>query len=313
MGCGCGLRPLERSGEASFIGEKRWQSTDGFTHTYQVWEQSKQPKAAWILVHGFAGAASDLTPLAEAASDWGDVVYAINLRGMGPDVDTDLKGDVESPFEWPRDLGEFMRLVAEQHPETPIYLVGESLGVSITIVSLYRDPNETVPLAGVVMLSPVVEFGLEATALQRFMGQIFLTLVPTRRINLVDLGDEQGVEERPPITPLPEEQKALEEAPHRIDEVTLRFLVSSIELVNSTEPLVESISGVPRLIAYGGKDAFIPAARIDEFAGAVTDLEGPTEVIFYPEGHHLLLRDYPKEDLLVEIESWRFGVAEAEE
>jgi len=92
-----------------------------------------------------------------------------------------------------------------------------------------------------------------------------------------------------------------------LDSVTLRFLVSAIELVNRTERSAGSLSGFPRFLAYGGKDTFIPASRVDEFAVVLEQLEGRTEVVFYTAGHHLLLRDRMKEDLLEKIRTWRFA------
>ena len=303
---GCGLSPSQRTTDPALLeGTGEWKAGDGLPGTYEIWSPEKEPEAVWILVHGFSGAADDLERLARAAVDWGDRAYALNLRGMGPDVSGEERGDVESPREWPTDLKEFAELVSAENPQKPLYLAGESLGVSIILASLAVPNGWVTPVEGVVLLSPVVEFGLEATWMQRAMGEIFLTLTPHRRIDLAQLGEEQGAAELPPMTPIKEEQEKLEQAPHQLDDVTLRFLASSIDLINQTETHASALAGTPRFVAYGGKDAFIPAKRVAEFVDQLEELDGSTEVIFYPEGHHLLLKDHTAADLLEQVEVWR--------
>lgn len=306
---GCGLSPKSRDREPVLtIEQGEWRAGDGYPGTFLLWEGPGEPAAVWILIHGFGGAASDLESLAESVVTWGDSAYALDLRGMGPKVKGEQKGDVQSPWEWPTDFREFAALVSANHPGQPVYLVGESLGVSILVSGLASGLPDAVSVEGVVLLSPVVEFGLESTWFQRVMGQIFLTITPQRRIDLGDLeADLDSASDRPPMTPIPEEQARLKSAPHRLDSVTLRFLVSSIKLVNQTERFAGSLSGLPRFLAYGGKDAFIPAKRVEEFAEKLDSLEGSTEVVYYPEGHHLLLRDRMEEDLLEKIRAWRFA------
>ena len=50
---------------------------------------------------------------------------------------------------------------------------------------------------------------------------------------------------------------------------------------------------------------YVTEKRVAEFVDQLEELDGSTEVIFYPEGHHLLLKDYTADDLLKQIGIWR--------
>lgn len=305
---GCGNSPNSRPQTARISPETgEWVAGDGKMGTFLSWQPSEKPGAVWILVHGFSGAATDLGVLAENAEAWGDAAFAPNLRGMGIKGEAVGKGDVASSEEWAVDLDEFVGRVRAEFPGTPVFVAGESLGASI-ILQWVADPDriEADP-HGVVFLSPVVEFGLETTWWQRRISELFLWLNPGRRIELQELEDQQNMEDRPPMTPIPAEQEKLKNAPHRLKTASLRFLAAAIEAVNESEQNLPALAGIPRLLAHGGRDAFISSERVAGFAERFAALNGPAEVVFYPEGHHLLLRDRMAEDLLETIKEWRFS------
>ena len=215
---GCGNSPNSRHKPARISQETgEWVAGDGKTGTFLSWQPSEEPTAVWILVHGFSGVATDLEVLAETAEAWGDAAFAPNLRGMGIEGKAAEKGDVASSEEWATDLDEFVGRIRAEFPGTPVFLVGESLGASV-ILQWVADPDRIEPdPGGVVFLSPVVEFGLETTWWQRRMSELFLWLNPGRRIDLQDLEDQQSVEERPPMTPIPAEQEKLANAPPPVE------------------------------------------------------------------------------------------------
>ena len=306
---GCGSSPPPRTEAPAWTGNAgSWTAGDGKVLSFESWRPEAEPKAVWILVHGFGGAGPDLAVLGRTARDEGDAAYAPNLRGMGTEPDPEDRGDVLAADQWIADLDEFAGLLRKRHPGRPLFVAGESLGASLVLAWLDGSGRTAGDPAGVLLLAPVVEFGLDSTWWQRQVFRVFLLVRPERRIDLAAMEEDQGMDERPPLTPIPEEREAAEAAPHRLESMTLRFLATSIRLVNASGEHLPALAGIPRFLAYGGRDTFVDAARVRPFAERFQDLPGPAETVFYPEGHHLLLRDYVTEDLLGRIAGWRASI-----
>lgn len=309
---GCGTRPVPRVHDPRLLDAvSTWVAGDGKVLTYRVWdvkEPGDAPPCILVAVHGFGGSGADFARLAEAASARGITLYAMEHRGMGRDPAIGQRGDLRQADLWIHDLGEFVELVRRKHPGTPVVVVGESLGVSIVLEWLATVGDSNVRPAGFVALSPVVEMGGEMGWGQRQIYRILVGLTPKRVIRLADLDPKIESNGTPPMTPIPEQQAYLESAPHRLDEVTLRFVDASVGLLNRSGENLRGLDGIPRILIHGGRDAFIDASEVAAFGGAFASLPGDARVVYYPEGHHLLMRDYMADEVIATILDFSMNV-----
>jgi alpha-beta hydrolase superfamily lysophospholipase len=132
-------------------GEYMFQGFDGLELYYQCYLPDTSPKATIIIVHGggdhggrFGNVVNRLVPGQLA-------VYAMDWRGHGRSPG--IRGHVNSWGELRKDLGEFIKLVNEQHPNIPLFLFGHSMGGVIVLDYCYYD---TTNISGAVCTSPAI-------------------------------------------------------------------------------------------------------------------------------------------------------------
>lgn len=97
-----------------------------------------------LLIHGLAGSIDDLQPLAQGLAERGLTVVGLRLAGHGTTVD-DLHASRRS--DW---IASIRQGLGQFGPEVDrIYLIGESMGAMLAILSRQVDPRVT----GLVLLA----------------------------------------------------------------------------------------------------------------------------------------------------------------
>ncbi len=296
---------VERSEPATFLErEKAWRAGDGKVLPFEVWAPGEEAEVSiWVLVHGFGGASSDFKQIGERLSAEGAIVYAPDLRGMGRDPDLQWRGDIKRARDWVMDLEEFSILCRRRHPGVPVFIGGESLGSSIVVNWLVNQPSDRVP-EGVVILSPVVDLGSDLPWWQRQLFRITSNLMPRKTLDLASFEADFGEEDLFPPTPVPAELEALARAPHALSSVTWRLFREAARLINSTDEVGLERIDLPILLVYGGRDLFARSDAVAQFARRLEDSGTDRRVVFFPDGHHLLMRDYVADDLFAIWLEW---------
>ncbi|MGN8277814.1 lysophospholipase [Pseudomonas sp. SMN5] len=95
------------------------------------WLPDTAPSAVVMLAHGMAEHSGRYERLAQALCEEGYGVYAPDLRGHGHTVDNAILGHYADQDGWAKVVGDLASLnhhIRQQHPETPIVLLGHSMG-----------------------------------------------------------------------------------------------------------------------------------------------------------------------------------------
>lgn len=91
-----------------------------------------RPRACLVLVHGLGEHSGRYDELARHLSTCGFQVYAFDTRGHGLTAgDPELLGILPAGSgweDWIRDIATLVRHARRQHPDTPVFLLGHSLG-----------------------------------------------------------------------------------------------------------------------------------------------------------------------------------------
>ncbi|MCC5858400.1 MAG: alpha/beta hydrolase [Ectothiorhodospiraceae bacterium] len=106
---------------------------DGLTLHCRSWTApGRLPRACVVLVHGLGEHSGRYGELADHLTTCGFQVYAFDTRGHGATAgDPECLGilPAESGWDdWIRDIGTLVQHARERHPDTPIFLLGHSLG-----------------------------------------------------------------------------------------------------------------------------------------------------------------------------------------
>ncbi len=264
---------------------------DGAKLPLRSWLPKEAPPRAVVLgIHGFgdhSGNAFEVpAPLLNAR---GVALYAYDQRGFGA-----------APHRgyWPgaptlvSDAVAAARLVRARHPGVPLYMMGESMGVAVLLVA--AASAEPPPADGYVLLAPAVRGRAYMGAVAAKAMDVLSWVMPAVAFYGSSPGfaptDNEEAMERWSRDPLTLKQ-------FRVD--LLRGLVDLMDEAVEAAPRFRA----PALILYGAKDRLVAGAPVRRMLRALPE-GAPHRVAFYPDGHHLLLRDRNRAVVAADIASW---------
>ncbi len=111
--------------------EGSFTAMDGLSIFHQTWLPTGTPTAVVMLVHGLGEHSGRYAHVADALTDAGVAVHALDHRGHGK---SDGKRTfVKSYDEFMADLVQFRALIEAQHPDLPLIVLGHSMGGNLAV------------------------------------------------------------------------------------------------------------------------------------------------------------------------------------
>ena len=136
---------MKESGTGTFPGSR------GFSIYYRYWNPEVQARAAIILVHGYADHSGRHAGLAGVCRAAGFTVYAMDFRGHGKSDGT--PGDIEDFDLCASDIMTLLRLVKDREKDKKVFLLGHSLGGSISCLFASEHQDD---IDGLIVCSSLV-------------------------------------------------------------------------------------------------------------------------------------------------------------
>jgi len=253
------------------------------------------PRAIIIAVHGF----NDYSNFFEAPGSFlaknNITTYAFDQRGFGA---------APEPGLWPgvatltSDLMSLTSLVKARHPRTPLFLLGESMGGGVVMVTLKnaRKQGQELGLSGVILSAPAIwgrQFmpWYQTTALwvaahifpeTKLTGQGLKITASDNVVMLRALGSDPLIIKKTRI-----------DAVYGLTNLMDQALESAWELND------------PLLLLYGKKDEIIPKKPTMEMISRLPEKAKATrKIILYDNGYHMLMRDLHAEIVWRDIIDW---------
>ena len=270
-------------------------AADGRILPLRVWPVAgnpEPPRAVFLALHGF----NDYSNAFDAPGRWwaerGVTTYAYDQRGFGATEEAGVWAGVEPLVA---DLRAVIRLLRRRHPETPLYLIGESMGAAVILVALgdpLRPSGGPPGVEGVVLVAPAV-WG--RAALNPFYGAGLWVIAhtfpgwrPTGQ-SLARIASDN-------IDML----WAMGRDPLIIKKTRFDSVYGLCELMDRAVEAAPRVE-LPLLLLYGARDEIIPKGPTQAFA---CGLNGAHRAAVYPQGYHLLLRDLQAEVVWRDVLSW---------
>ena len=246
---------------------------DGARLALRAWPAEGPPRAVVLALHGLNDYGNAFALPAAVWSARGIATYAYDQRGFGASPGTGLWA---GGARLARDARMAVALVAARHPGLPVFLLGDSMGGAVAVLAALEAPPA---LAGLVLVAPAV-WGQDSMPWS-YRAALWLVahVAPWARFS------GRGLDIRPSDNQAM--LRALAADPLIIRETRADALLGLLRLMDAAFAAAGRVR-LPTLVAYGGRDAIVPAAPVARFAQA---LAGPVTVAFYPRGHHMLLRD----------------------
>lgn len=268
---------------------------DGSLLPMQQWLPEGRPKALILALHGF----NDYANAFDAAGRWwaarGIATYAFDQRGFGRTGRRGIWPGVETMVA---DLLDAASALKSQHPDVPLFLLGESMGGAVIMAGL---AGRGLPpgVGGAILVAPAVWSRDTMPFYQRWAlfaaswTVPWMELRPPRNLNI---RPSDNIEMLRALGRDPLVIKAT-----RVDAV--RGLTDLMDLA------MESANrfAVPSLVMYGAHEQLIPEVPRRRALARLPDPPAPDagpRIAVYPHGWHMLLRDLQAEVVWRDVLAW---------
>jgi acylglycerol lipase len=162
--------------------EYRFTGHDGLELFAQSWLPAEPPRAAVVLIHGLLEHSGRHARTARELLRQGYAVHAMDLRGHGRSQGP--RCDVGSFEQYLLDLDIFFNHVRGQSPDTPIYLLGNSMGGLVaTLWAISRQPR----ISGLVLSGGLLALADGVYPRLRSLGAVAAAVTPWLRVARIPL------------------------------------------------------------------------------------------------------------------------------
>jgi len=211
----------------------------------QSWLPDGQPRAVVVIAHGAGEHSGRYAHVAARLVDEGYAVYALDHRGHGHSEGP--RAVIDRIDNAADDLDRLIMLAASEQPGVPLFLLGHSMGGTISVRYAMAHQDR---LTGLILSAPLA--ALEAASpVTRLVARVLSALTPSLGLFAVD---PELVSRDPDVV------KEYETDPlvHH-DRLPARTVA---ELASAAESFPEAAGAitVPTLIMYGSGDHLVPPA-----------------------------------------------------
>jgi alpha-beta hydrolase superfamily lysophospholipase len=263
---------------------------DGVALPLRQWMPTGQPRAIILALHGF----NDYSKSFEApAADWaahGIATFAYDQRGFGYAPDFGYWPGTHTMVE---DLRTAAALIHARYPDTPLYLLGESMGGAL-IMTAETEPNP--PICDGVILSAPAAWGRELQG-PVAVGALwfFAHTVPWLEVS----GANLNVTPSDNIPML----RALGADPHVIKETRVDAVYGLVDLMDHALKAAPNLK-TRALILYGQREQVLPSSAAMTMLRRLPPPPERPRIAIYQSGYHMLLRDIQSDLVREDVAAW---------
>jgi len=261
---------------------------DGLRLPLHAWGGATPPRAVMLALHGMNEYGRSF---AEDAAPWftnaGVALYAYDQRGFGG---TGPRGIWPGHEALAQDAITAAGLIRARHPGLPLFMLGESMGGAVLVLA----GTKAALADGLVLSAPALRGRASLGWPARVTLDVMVAMVPG-----LELSSSAPVF-RP--TDNLEAWRRWSRDPKLIKATRVDAVAGLVDLMDAATAALPRFTA-PALVLYGAKDELVPQAPI---RAALSQLPrgAAQRVAFYPEGHHMLLRDLGGVAVAGDILAW---------
>lgn len=286
--CAPMIHPLQAPYQNAQLTENSFIAEDGAALPLRRWLPDGETKAVLIALHGFNDYSNFFTQPASYLSQTGIACFAFDQRGFGNAPNHGLWAGFPT---YSHDLQTLVKVLKQQYPKRPIYLLGESMGGAVILAAM----NKSMPdIDGVILSAPALWSRDTMPWYQTSLLWLLSHTVP----DMTFTGESVGVQASDNIKML-----------RQLGKDPLVIKATRVETIHGLTDLMDEATrhanDLPKrtLMLYGEKDELIPKAPTYSFFKQALNNQEKT-VAIYADGYHLLLRDLNAKTTWQDISSW---------
>ena len=266
------------------------QMDDGYRLPLRRWHAPGEARAIVLALHGMNDYSNAFDKLGQYLAERGISVIAYDQRGFGS---AEGRGLWHGSERLATDLITVARLLREHYGDTPLYLLGESMGGAVAISAL---ASNTPSLDGAVLVAPAVWARDTMPYYQRALLWFAAHTIPSKKLTGKNLD----------ITPSDNKEMlvALRRDDLVIKSTRVDVLYGISNLMDEAQAQSRRLSGRV-LLLYGKHDEIIPPDPTCElFDSLSTARNTQLTALIYDNGYHMLTRDLQANVVLEDILAW---------
>ncbi|MGH1478282.1 MAG: lysophospholipase [Geminicoccales bacterium] len=262
--------------------------SENMSSPWRHWQTEGPPKAAILALHGFNDYSNAFQDFATFASERGVAVHAYDQRGFGGNADAGLWAGTE------RLTGDLRHAIDELrtiYPTTRLYVLGESMGGAVTIVTATQ--GERLPVDGLILVAPAIWGGDQLNLFYRATLWLASTVAPGWKLT------GSGLEIWPSDNV--EMLKAFSADPLVIKGTRTDAVAGLVALMDEALASLKDLDQEV-LVLTGIKDQVVPPGAFASMRERLSETR--CQEIIYPDGYHMLLRDLQRETVYNDVMAW---------
>lgn len=292
--CAPVIKPMGPDQGPPALTENALIARDGTVLPLQRWlpegTPGEKPRAVIVALHGFNDYANAVAMPAPFWAGKGIATYAYDQRGFGGAPNRGYWAGTETLTA---DLRDAVRAVRTRHPQTPLFVLGTSMGGAVAMAALAEEPIAGV--TGAVLIAPAVWGRNHMNVFQRAALWFFSNTFPWFPLT----GEGLDIKPSDNIKML----RALSRDPKIIHETRIDAIKGLVDLMDSAYAAAPHLGQAPVFVAYGLRDEIVPRIPTTEIMRRLPRRAG-TRRAFYQSGYHMLLRDTKAKILWRDIAGW---------
>lgn len=247
-----------------------------------------------VCVQGLGGHGGYYDSLALHLAPGGTALVAPDLRGHGKSEGR--RGDIDRFDHYLEDIHATINWAITTWPDRPLFLLGESMGSSIAIqyITQARKDLQPVPVAGLMLISPVLKAAINPTMNEVLLGMKALFFTPSKPMMPVTGREELGSRDM-------DFNDRLRADPLFVRKVSMRFLFSLTRWLKQARAKASQIT-LPLLVLQGKYDYVAHPTGTSSFLRRVASSD--LHSIMFPEAYHSLLYDPDTPSVVNALTDW---------
>jgi alpha-beta hydrolase superfamily lysophospholipase len=258
----------------------------------QAWLPERTPRAIVVVSHGLAEHGGRYAVLASRLVEKGYAVYAIDHRGHGRS--SGRRANIDKFDYLVSDLGTFIGRAQREHPDTPVILLGHSMGGAIALACALKHHRV---LRALVLSAPALSAGQSASALKLLIVKLLSAVSPnTGALKL----PATAVSRDPAVVHAYESDPLVYRGA-----IPARTLAELIQAMQSLQQKAHELR-IPVLIQHGTADSLVPLAATHPIYQHLGVAKSRTLLVY--EGlYHEVYNEPERDRVIADLEGWLAG------
>ncbi|MBF8164597.1 alpha/beta hydrolase [Ectopseudomonas hydrolytica] len=291
-------------------------ASDGTPLHVNHWHSDAPPRATVMLAHGMAEHSLRYARLAEALVAAGFALYALDQRGHGRSAEHGTLGHYADEDGWNKVVGDLSTLnhhIRQQHPHTPIFLFGHSMGSYIGMAYLM---GHSCSLQGAVLSGSNYQPVTLYKAARLIAGFERWRLGPKGRSKVIDFLSFGSFNKafKPNRTAFDWLSRDAAEVDKYVTDPLCGFvcttqlwcdLLDGLQHITPPGNLAQIDADLPLLVIGGSRDPVSDGKRLADLAGALREAGvRDVQLNIYPEARHELLNESNRDEVTAQLIDW---------